>query len=449
MAVTERDLLKQHEAMEQAVLWDVQTVDEAVSRLGNEWSPNYLAYKDSQTRDLMHAKIDKIASVINATEEEVEVSQAYIDRVFDTWESPDKLDGYESFVFMVPTRAIRGNGFAPEFKPFIPLIDKLGPNSAQLLLVGLPPFIVDSYQPNAEGKRGAMVFAPGFYDILNDVPLEEAGNVFNTVMDDAVKFSRDKLGASSVGLGATLPAVTDYGRTINVDGITTTTGHGGTVHLINETVRSALQTGRIDEIRGLGVLGLGSIGASIANVLATNNPEVPMSIYDLAEGKIERTHGDLGKILTRTAGIEVAKDAYAMLANPDINVIVSAVTNPVDLSQLPKDALKGKLIVDDSQPTAFALEQATGAGATLAWPIGEDTTSDGVMTRTTFDYGDLGPKEDSQNWGCELEAYLTSIHPDLALRKPVTPASSLVMSLAIHSEGIAEAARLQSFGQYV
>lgn len=451
MAIIENDpQLLNTELARNMTAWDVSGVEEAIDVLGDEWSPDYLAYKDPATRDRMLKKIDKIASVIgyDLTDEDVLKSKDFVNNVYDIWTSPEQLEGYNSFVFMVPTRAQRGNGFAPEFLPFLPIIDKIGPNAAQLLLTGLPPYVVDSYKEDAQGRRGAMVFSPAFYDIMNDVSPEEMVPTIHTIMNDAVTFTRDKLGAKSVGLGATLPSVTNYGRDISVEGVQTTTGHGGTVHLINETIAGALRDQRLDDIKGISVLGLGSIGASIASVLATNYPEIPLTIFDENPAKNERTLAALRAITTRSAGIVVARSVDELVKDKNSNVIVSAVTTPIDLSRISQDSINRKLIVDDSQPSAFDPVQVDDRRGLLAWPIGRDTTPDGALTRTTFDYGDLGPSADDEVWGCEAEARVAAECPELALSRPVTPESAMAMAHYIIANRTVEAAPLQSFGKH-
>ncbi len=439
---------------------DADTVKEVYEKFGDYWKPDYSLYRrPDDGLAIMKQKFVDIAGALKnesgmtLTEKQIEedlvTSLESVDRFYEEWTSEENL-GNGSFAFMVPTRAERENGFAPEYKPFYPLISHIGSRLGQLMLVGTPPFVVDRYSKgeNGSGEQGVMLFAPVFGDMMTDIKdPEELGSTFNQAIEDAVKFARDRLGVSSVGLGAILPAVTNFGRTINVEGVKTTTGHGGTIHLINETISQAAQQGIIDEdIRNIGVIGLGSIGASVADVVADQYPDANLVLCDTNPEKVARTIDSLNLPEGR---YRVADSALSMLAMKDCKVIICATTTPVNI---PEQVLNSgsqsidRLIVDDSQPTAVnPIDAKNNAGAYVAWPIG--SSSDTRLHRENFDYGDLGPIGNGV-WGCEAEAFTTWMQPELALRGPVTPETAKRISDAATDLGIGAAA-LQCYGKYV
>lgn len=435
---------------------DAETNEEVFARFGDYWSPDYSLYQRPELGlTVMQQKFRDVAQLLQEqghlsaeqVEAELATSLTTVERFYDEWTSQDKL-GDGSFAFMVPTRAERLNGFAPEYKPFYPLIQHLGPRLGQLMLVGTPPFIVDKYHrgENGDNRQGVMLFAPIFGDMMQDLPPEELEPTFNRAIEDAIVFARDRFGVSSVGLGAILPAVTNFGRSINVEGVKTTTGHGGTIHLINETINAAAQRGSIDpDISKIGVIGLGSIGASVASVVSAEFPGSRLVLNDTNPNKVSRTIEALGLPDSR---YEVAETSLGLMAMADCKVIICATTTPIRIPEQVYPAEYGldRLIIDDSQPTAVnPIEASNNAGANVVWPIGK--SRDKRLHRESFDYGDLGPI-DKGVWGCEAEAFATWVNPDLALREPVTPESARRISAAAKNLGIS-AAELQCFGRFV
>lgn len=435
---------------------DAQSMEEVYATLGSHWEPNYTVYRQPELGlSIMRQKFCDIARLLNdegaldagEIDRDLATSLSTIERFYDNWTSDEKL-GEGSFAFMVPTRAERENGFAPEYRPFYPLIKHIGPRLGQMMLVGTPPFIVDRYEKgnNVGHEQGVMLFAPIFGDMMNDLPAEDLAPTFTQAIEDAIIFARDRLGVTSVGLGAILPAVTDFGRAINVEGVQTTTGHGGTIHLINETIKSATERGSIDkDLHKIGVIGLGSIGASVASVVASEYPDSKLILDDTNPKKIKRTVEALGLHEDR---YEVAESSMALLAMEDCKVIICATTSPVEITESVHRANSGidRLIIDDSQPTAVnPIHAAENAGAHVVWPIGQ--SQDSRLHRVSFDYGDLGPIGKGV-WGCEAEAFAAWVDPSLSLREPVNPESAKRISDAARSMGIT-AAKLQCYGQYI
>jgi hypothetical protein len=95
----------------------------------------------------------------------------------------------------------------------------------------------------------------------------------------------------------------------------------------------------------------------------------------------------------------VASDVAALFHNSD--VIISAVTSPIDFDKAGIEDLSGKLIIDDSQPASCHPKDVRRRGGTVAWVIGKDTS--GNILRSGYDYGTMvSPRTDL--FGCEAEA---------------------------------------------
>jgi hypothetical protein len=281
-------------------------------------------------------------------------------------------------------------------------------------------------------------------------------STFNKAVNDAIKFSKVNLGSKIVGLGATLPAYTNFGKSIDVEGITTTTGHGGTVQLVESTIDRALEEDHItsEQLRNIGVLGLGSIGFSFAHVLGEKYKDSSgFYIYD----KDERGKGINDRALAHLRSIGV-KDITIASSEREVlersGVIVSAVKNggPFAESVFPA-SLEGKLIVDDSQPSAFNYMDVFNRGGTAAWPIG--TSENGFVRRASWGFGSMGhPNLDL--FGCESEAWAIwkdytergDVALTSALRGPVNPENMKPIASLFRDLGIV-ASNLQIDGRYV
>jgi hypothetical protein len=305
-------------------------------------------------------------------------------------------DADGSFAFVVPARMSRKNTeYGQEVEKVIPAL-RYVPNELRApMMVGLRPFVIDRYNPTEDGKRGYLVFAPVFPDMVKDLSTGEAARVGRAQVNDAVDFAYGRLGTEVIGLGAILPSITRYGATIENENVITTTGHGGTVHLIFKTLERARAEGRVsDEMaRKIGVLGLGAIGASIARIARDEYPEAEMTVYDVRQ-KI--TDGIAEEINAKPAKDEaqvLRESGIIISALPDIRMRLG------ELGLTPEE-MKGKLIIDDSQPAAFDPEDVKRYGATLAWVVGEDGEH---IVRGDYTYGDtlVGLRS---IFGCEAEA---------------------------------------------
>lgn len=307
---------------------------------------------------------------------------------------------------------------------------------------------------------------------IQSAQLEEAqGKV-----DDAVRFASRRMGAAVVGLGAVLPGITRFGRSLTHDEtLETTTGHAGTVWLIEQTLRKAQEekVGKAADMRTIGVLGCGSIGASIGTILAQRYREDPKDIlvYDSNSSRSARLMRNLGA-LGLSSGVRVADDVWQVLTHSD--VVVSAITTQLDLQKMAQeredvDKLDGLVYIDDSMPGSMQRAQAERFGINLAWVIGtaKDGIAESVLTRRTFNYGDMGEPEQVNVFGCEAEAaaiaqYRTDllnsgippavvrmIISNTALRSPVTVEAVARIGDLFSHYGIKPSKQLQSFGMPV
>ena len=395
---------------------------------------------------------------------ELAATRAFIESTYAMYNetpAPDSevaSDADGSFAFIVPARMSRKNTeYGQEVEPVIPAFRYLPNELRSQMLVGLPPFVIDQYREDEQGRRGYLILAPVYGDMMDDMSsLTELINAAHGNVNAAVDFAHRRFGVKTVGLGATLPALTSYGKSITNPNVITTTGHGGTAELINMTIESALQGRRPESV---GVLGLGAIGASIAEIVAEKYP-IPVNVYDTKASKI-------GRLMAKNAGLENPKFALSSSEKDLIDnseVIVSAITSELDPEALGITTMEGKIYVDDSQPGSLDPAKARALGGTLLWVIGSDSQGD-TVTRRGYDYATLVDQH-TDVFGCEAEAaslykygqeLLQRGMPEaaaerivrkVALREAVTPQSAGRIGALFRKFGIV-AAQPQAFGEPV
>lgn len=379
---------------------------------------------------------------------EAAATDAFIDVAFRAYGTPrEDEEAAASFAFVVPMRASRLRPeFGAEVEYISPVLRYVPTVARARLSVGLPPLVLDTYSYDGEHPVGYLVLAPVFTDMAFDMEPLEALALARHVIEDTVAFSVDSLGARLVGLGAVLPALTRFGTTLSETRVVTTTGHGGTVYLILEMIEHAVTERIVDPnaTDSLGVLGLGSIGASIAHLLAERYPDSDLWVYDTNPAKVQRTLAELPGSRVRVAG-----DEGEVLERA--GVTVSAIVGEVDLSRYPDLSLRGKLILDDSQPSSFDGE-VRRRGGTLAWVIGRDLT--GRLRRSGYGYGFM-VNETHDLFGCEAEVASLALEStgqgpraveQLALRGPVTPSGVRGLTHVLQRHGMGPAP-FQAFGE--
>lgn len=410
------------------------------------WQPRYGVYN----REAMLAKFDFIADELKKRgidPEEVNAdlaaSQQYINESFDLYEGKRKSDFSASFAFIVPSRLSRQtNDYGEEINPYVPIISRLDKVTRQLACVGACPVILETYMPEPEtGEKGVMIFAPVFADIENDVQgLSNKINTIRSIVNDAVFLANDRLGAEIVGLGATLPKYTEMGRSIKIPGVYTTTGHGGTAWLTTEMVDQDL----------IGVIGIGGIGGSTADLLLSSDLNKVVMLFDTNPIQLEKTKSYLVERYGPRRVIKAESIGEVLLKT---DCIIAMVTSPIHLKDDLADIdLSGTNIIDDSQPGSFSKEEVEARGGSLFWVIGEDKSPSGILTKESgFDYGGWGPADARREvWGCEAEAGSIGHNRafDKSIKGRVSPEQAREIGRLCRETGI-EPARAQSFGEYV
>ena len=278
----------------------------AAIRAADHWRPSYHPALYGRHRQLR--KLRDVAGFLRqSTDVEPEViecdlarSIAHTIRSFDVYEGKADPGFAASFCFVVPTRMERGSAqYNDEVVGTLPLLRHVGHATRQLVVAGSCPLVVETYQPDDTGRQGAMVFAPVFKDIATDIGDPAlALEVTYQVIADTAAFVRRRLGADVMGLGATLPLLTFLARkylglTLDVPGLTVTTGHGGTVWLLSETIRQARHQLHLGGTDTVGFIGTGGIGRSAAAYLLASDPAARVTLYDSDTAKLHRVAAEL------------------------------------------------------------------------------------------------------------------------------------------------------------
>jgi hypothetical protein len=390
-----------------------------------------------------------------------EETTSFVNAAFDVYEGKKESERYD-WVFAVPGRIedAQDGQYASEVTPFLPILDpKYGVDdrTRQLTTVHLAPTVIETYKGReADVSQGAIVWTPLYVNASQRLdPNQWRQFVYeNTAgirsgVNDTARFVVRRLGAQVMGLGAIIPSFTQLGKTIHEPGLTTTTGHAGTVHLLNETLAAVIEEKGLRG-RTIGLLGGGSIGSSWAELFMKEPTGFRMSVYDRDEGQIKR----LLRAIDHNESIDVQTDELAVLRSAD--VIVSAINRTLDLDALEarygsEVDLTGKVIIDDSQPGAFNREQVEARGGSLVWVVGQDISIAKTLHRQHgYNFGDtVGLYGQGAVWGCEAEAAAIFLQDEreLAVRSHVTPDMVVAIGGLCREIGIEVARPLQSFGR--
>ncbi|HEX8763165.1 MAG TPA: NAD(P)-binding domain-containing protein [Candidatus Saccharimonadales bacterium] len=366
----------------------------------------YTDYNEDLTRKKILSFVDYLernhADKVNVVE--LEATRAFIDSTYAMYQDGIEenrviADADGSFAFVVPARVGRDHAdYGKEVEPPLPALRYVPNELRAAMMAGLPPFVIDTYQRSEDGKRGYLVFAPVFEDMRTDLAdVRNPMQYLRKNVNDAVDFARRRFGVEVVGLGATLPAITRYGKEITNPDVITTTGHAGTVDLIRDTVELNADGRRLKKI---GVLGLGSIGESIVRVMAEEHPEATIAVYDRQSALIGRATRDASVLENGEKQIIAMENEKAVIDTSE--VVISAITSQLDLKTLGIQSLEGKIIVDDSQPGSMTPEQVKELGGTLLWVIGRDVNGR-VANRRGYDYATMVDSR-TDVFGCEAEA---------------------------------------------
>lgn len=430
----------------------------------SHWQPDYRPSNYNRERQLQ-----KLIDVAHLLKQRGDVSSGVIDKelaesvdrtnkTFDLYEGKQAPDFEGSFAFMVPTRIDRHSSeYGDEILPYLTILRHVDNATRQLALAGTCPWILDIYHPDGQGKQGAMIFAPVFHDLEKDAPnrLQALETTFDIISDSA-RFARDKLGASVVGLGATFPLLTHMsakilGKDINdLPGLTVTTGHGGTVWLINETINRARSELSLADSDQIGIIGTGGIGRSAADYILKSDPSAAVNLYDNNQERLRKVALELDEKYDHRR-VQTAGSIRELLDKKGI--VVSAVTSPITFLGQEYEGLnlEGSFILDDSQPHAVAREEVEARGGKVGWVIGKDGTPTQALTFVNgFNYGGWGPVASNEVWGCQAEAGVIYLQdaPEVAIKEAVTPETARKIGELCELSEIGPAP-LQSFGKYI
>lgn len=420
-------------------------------------APDYTTFDRDRVVSHMRSVAGAVEAVTgtpgyNGVDEALDRTIGFVQNSFDVYEGKVAAD-QRDWVFAVPARTARaqGNEYASEITPFLPVLDpKFGVNSdvRQRAVVGLAPSVIENYGGQGD-TTGAIVYTPLYEDMQFDYDrAADRLRVSRENIQKSAEFVRRRLGARVMGLGAVIPSLTRYGKDINEEGLTVTTGHGGTVHLVSETVSSLAE--RRSEAPHIGIIGAaGSIGKSSLDTLLAG--EFDAASYMLSD----INHMKLSKIAAERTGnvdITVGTNSDVLKAS---DIIVAAVTTQIDLDrdEYADLDLTGKVIVDDSQPGCFSREQVEARGGKLVWVVGNDTSENRSLRRlNNYTFGDTaGLYGESSVWGCEAEAASIAIEnrPDLAISGPVTPEQAAAIGGLCRSIGVTSPKTFESFSRPV
>lgn len=376
-------------------------------------------------------------------EADVKLTETFIDAAFDDYEGLNQLEKVD-FAFCLPTRASRfTERYWPEVYDFLPALKHLNSCYRFAILACMPPLKIEMYGKQGTAPHGVVLFVPIFTDMLKDYKnkLRLRREVVRRI-NQATDFAHERMGVQYIGLGALLPKLTDFGRKINTR-VITTTGHAGTVWLMQETFKQVIDKYFEGKSEGLniGFVGAGSIGMSALESIGISYKNAKYWVYDIRSEMNEQAKT---RMTQRNINLQISKSNDDLISKCDI--ILSAITTKIDISG--KD-LKGKVLIDDSQPGQFDREQVEAAGGTLVWVVGHDTSESGLANRRSgYSYGPNGLHASNDLWGCEAEvaAIAGSNRPELAIGDNVTPAQVKRIGKLFDELGFT-VADFQSYGQ--
>lgn len=416
--------------------------------------PHWKIVYGSYSQNKMLSKLEDIADALTRIGVEYDgkdydQSYSFISQSFARYEGREKV-APSPFSFVVPTRITRSSSmYGSEIHHFLPILRHVGPDVRQAMVVGMPPCVIESYEHKGGVHGGSVVFSPLFSDMITDIKLKPKLLIkLRRITHDTTYFVRDTLKSDIMGLGATLPRLTNLGNNLPTKGLVTTTGHAGTVWLVIKSLEEIINTFMIDSSKPIGLFGpAGSIGYSIAHMILELYPEANMIVKDKNP---ERTNKAVDGLNKKVGGKRVRAASNNEEVLSSAQVIVSAITARIDLSQCKVD-LSGKVIIDDSQPGSFDADQLNSRGAALVWVIGRDASKDRFLTRSSgYTFGDTGLATSSDVWGCEAEVGALSRLNRLDLAVDESINLSLVKNIdGIFKKAGIELADFQEHGRHV
>ncbi len=340
---------------------------------------------------------DKVSQI------ELDATRVFIESTFANYNDQPRegvaLDADGSHAFVVPARMGRDHKDYGREVELIPAFRYIPNELRAQMLAGLPPFVIDTYAEQ-NGKRGYLIFAPVFEDMRADLgeSVSTLSRATNHNVNAAVDFAYHRFGITHVGLGASLPSHTRFGQKITNENVTVTTGHGGTIALINKILASTLEKTLPEAEQGvpasIGVLGLGAIGMRIAEITAQQYPDSKIHVYDPNPKLMEKAMASAPNIVAAENEREAIMSSMATIS------AIAGEKSQLDLEALGITNLEGRVIIDDSQPGSVNPLIVEKLGGAVVWAIGSDTR--GKIVRRGYDYATMNDPH-TDLFGCEAE----------------------------------------------
>jgi predicted amino acid dehydrogenase len=383
------------------------------------------------SRERVRSKIDVLVTLLRerfpefVSPEELKATELFVETAFGRYESDTGPEVETSSVFLVSMRMAEATPeYQNELVPLVPAMHYVPGHLRSLMIMGVPPYVIDSYTVEG-GLPGYLVCCPIYGEQGAGRTRHEFIRSARADVQRSIDFATQRLGARLIGLGGVLPSLTRYGQTVQAPGVVVTTGHAGTISLVSSYVERAIEKRVSDRSAAtIGVLGLGSIGQSIANTLATrySNSDHQLLIFDVDERASQRV---LAALETEAGAISATASAIDLITQSDI--VVSAITSRIDLIEaMAPDAannkpLAGTVIIDDSQPFAFVPEQVAALGGQLTWVVARSGPN---IRRSWYDYASMAnPQTDL--FGCEAELAVIAAEYGRQIGDGATPDAAL------------------------
>ncbi|MCA7950673.1 hypothetical protein LGM43_10345 [Burkholderia seminalis] len=238
------------------------------------------------------------------------------------------------------------------------------------------------------------------------------------------------MGARHVCLGGLTGALTHYGRRIEARSkeldIELTTGHAVTsVSIVRQVDKALSESGLNGSDVALAILGVGSVGAGVARLLARSSSATRPAELILVDtlqqqDRLRAIAGEVAACSSMRVSVEVLPTRHALPDDSrcyrDANVIVSAVSTP---SILDIDLVRaGTILIDDSQPYCWnrdaAWARVRARGDILPCDAGlVDVREIAYRSFFPFDFSDDVGHGSAVSWSCLAEGLLRASLPQL------------------------------------
>ena len=394
------------------------------------------------SRERVESKLLTLVSMLRdrfsefVSPEELRATELFVEMAFGCYENGLGPELGDSSVFLVSMRmAAATPEYQNELVPLVPAMHYVPGHLRSLMIMGVPPYVIDSYTVEG-GLPGYLVCCPVYGEQGTSRTRHEFIRSARADVQRSIDFATQQLGARLIGLGGVLPSLTRYGQTVNAPGAVVTTGHAGTISLVASYVERAIRTRTVDGPGAtIGVLGLGSIGQSIANTLATRyrDSDHQLLIFDVDQRATQRV---LSALDSETGTIGSATSAVDLITRSEI--VVSAITSRIDLLEEMAAGdntkpLAGKVIIDDSQPFAFIPKQVADLGGQLTWVVARSGSN---IRRSWYDYGSMADPH-TDLFGCEAELAVIAAEYGNQINNGATPQAALNL---VEQYGVRQAA---------